>query len=795
MRNEIKVASLMCLVVAMCHGAHMRHARYLCDNPDWELHATHHFFARKYVFGFGQFPFWCPYLGGGYPVLLNPEGPYFSPSLLLTLLLGEVIGLKVYAVAMSVAGVLGMYFLLRARQLSRSASAFGALALVLGTWFSQRTKSGNLNELHYMLFPALAWSLHSRSGRGALLWGGLLFATIVVDGKLAVPVMALMLLVYVALHGLSFRRVEACFESSWLRACLVVLAVGLCIALARLVTTADLFFGREARPFYRAEFYSTKWIRSFGPQAAALRLLLPGYGWFVSDLCVGPVVVLCALYGLARSWSRCWRIMMIGCLALVLVAAHHFPIDFFRVLYAMPPFCWIQMPGKYFDFFIVFAVGCMAAEGAESLRTSAGAWGRRLVYLSAMIGLVPLAFVSLRIDEKTYHVVPDSEQKTESFKQLCGAGIPRGGPRPAAADMYRNIRRGIGTIDFHTPFVLPEHAIPAFFVKKDNRRVANPDYRGEAFVEGCAGTAAMRKLEPNRIVVHARLNMPGTIVVNQNFDRGWRCTAGATLATRGLLSARIDHPGELDIVFRYRSPLALFGMSLSAIAAVLWMGALLFPRRGATWARPLARAIDRLGKGRMYVWSRTQCRAAAFVFAMGLVGVCAVSVWLRNGDIALEKINRTFFSSEFERVLQLASLAPARVRNHPVALKAVGVSLLRLGRPSEALATFSRLAATSKLDAQTASGMGSAYLMLRKYEKADEMFEKTIALDPYGTEGYVLDALALLKDGRLAAARKRFMQAHVRGADDRNTWEGRVVKSLTPELKTPPSAGDDPRGR
>jgi hypothetical protein len=66
------------------------------------------------------------------------------------------------------------------------------------------------------------------------------------------------------------------------------------------------------------------------------------------------------------------------------------------------------------------------------------------------------------------------------------------------------------------PSLLTTHVIPS----------GEPGYEGEVYVAGATGSAAYAKWTPMRLEIDVALDGPGHLVVNQNWDAGWRCEGG-----------------------------------------------------------------------------------------------------------------------------------------------------------------------------------------------------------------------------------------------------------------------------
>lgn len=87
-----------------------------------------------------------------------------------------------------------------------------------------------------------------------------------------------------------------------------------------------------------------------------------------------------------------------------------------------------------------------------------------------------------------------------------------------------------------------------------------PGYRGEQYLDG-PGSVQLLSWSPNVLQFEVDTPAPSILVVNQNYDRGWRVVSGAkqTRSLDGLLSVPVS-AGKNLIVLRYLSLSALLGL-------------------------------------------------------------------------------------------------------------------------------------------------------------------------------------------------------------------------------------------
>jgi len=604
-RGDAAAIAGIAAVLAVFCAPYFIHPFNTSSNGDWQELASHHAFARKCVLEFHQFPFRSPYFGGGYPVVANPALPYLSPLLLVTLGLGEVIGLKVIASLAYFVAALGLYRLTRTHYgYTRPAAAFSALALSLSSWFSTRIWGGSLNELHYCLFPWLIYLGTRRAEsqisnfRSQTIPLALLLAFILLDGKLAWFAIAL----FLGLEALlaSFARAESKIQNpirlrrtKILWSLLCALALASLLAAPRILSTAEFLLGDEKpRAIFRAGYYSPKTISAYQPGGLAQAMVNP---WLLGanrphNVHVGVLVLAFALVACVVCRRTHWRHIVLLALAIWLSLAHYAPLDLFRLLWAVPPFHAMNST-KYFDFFIVFYL-CLLAGGFMEWLLSKGQvvrlltaaddildlWlvlpGERsgaratLLYACFILGLTVQFSTGLAVNTRVYDVPPPSVQRSDEFHQVKGLGLERACDRQSNANQYLNMLRGVGTIDFYSSLLIGEHATPRYFVDLGNALVPNLSYRGEAWLAAGEGRVRLARFSPNLIRVEVELRSPARLAVNQNFHHAWRVDRGTLMADNGRLAVALAEPGSYTLTLRYRPATVLTGMAVSCLALI-----------------------------------------------------------------------------------------------------------------------------------------------------------------------------------------------------------------------------------
>jgi uncharacterized membrane protein YfhO len=107
----------------------------------------------------------------------------------------------------------------------------------------------------------------------------------------------------------------------------------------------------------------------------------------------------------------------------------------------------------------------------------------------------------------------------------------------------------------------------------------------EFLADPSAGTARRRRWSPNRIVLEVDVRRPAVVLVNQNFDPGWRADGGEVANEGGLLAARVE-AGQRALTFYYRPRSFVVGGVVSLMTLLCAAAFLLIHRRSTSARAP-----------------------------------------------------------------------------------------------------------------------------------------------------------------------------------------------------------------
>lgn len=543
--------------------------------------------ARVALTDFHQFPSWNPYHCGGLVLYQHPESPFPGPLFLLTFFwLPTAAAMKVWIVAHLVCGALGARALVADRGGNAAEQLLAATLMAASGFFAEHIGGGHLSFTPFLYLPLVLWafrrSLHDL--RYTIVVAGLFAVTVLEGGTYPAPLMA------VALGAECLARLGSPEDRRGMARALPLIAA-LFVLLAAVRLLPELHYLREhprLEPLDDGiglgEIFSFWTTRNHPRRMATHRYVWPEYDTYVG---VAPVALMLAgvLVALAvRDPRRRERRIDLAVFATLIWCAlgRVRPLSLAALLHALPVFRSLRVPSRFLGPAMV-GFGLLAASALAAARRFAERRGPRLARAVLALELALVLGVSLDVCRTNQRVV----------QQGLDPILSR---RPASADFFQN-----SAADYR--------ALPAFPVGGMGTRgcyVAMEWKPAPGILDGrvpqarlepaTAGAIGETRWSPNRLDFDVRLDAPATLIVNQNYETGWRAggaeTVGAYVVPErrfwdirarpselpvkgaiGLLAVELP-AGRHHLVLRHRPPWLWPGVFLSllgvALAAVIW---------------------------------------------------------------------------------------------------------------------------------------------------------------------------------------------------------------------------------
>ena len=566
--REAMWAALGSVVFALCFSwpivRHISHG----DIPgfgfwtnDWDLFTQSHWVSFYTISHFREFPLWNPYKCGGMPLFGSPVAAVLTPFVLLDLLFGPVIGLRLAVIAHIAIAFGGAYFLARLLGISKLGAIACAATFAGSSWYYLRAEIGHLNFLPgaYTPWPiALLYLGVERRRLTPAALGGLVMALMLMEAGVHVLLFAVVMLALLA-PMIALQR----------RSLMPLLALAIMslftVGFAAVKLLPGLAFtGVYARLWDTAEFTDPRVLLPalFSRDQSPMRDLAWGhFGFYDYGAYIGVWFAGLALLGSVLRFRRAlpWTILSIAVLALALGNFGEFSP--WALIHRVPFYASQREPHRWLISFTL-VTGVLAGFGADAIQGRAKPWGEIVTALLIALALIDGWSVN---EPHVHHVVEGEEAPLPWAPRFRQADDPAYGLRTFMAS-----KANIGVVSCYEP-IAPEPKA---------RGYNQPGYRGEQYLLG-AGTVKLTRWTPNLLTFDIEASRPTRMVVNQNYDPGWRVVEGqGAVVPEGGLIAVIVPEGRQQVVLAYRSKAFVIGLSITLVtfAALLLLWG--YERRG-----------------------------------------------------------------------------------------------------------------------------------------------------------------------------------------------------------------------
>lgn len=586
-KKTILVGALIFLAIVLYVSPLFSHpAALLNDDPyryhDYLQQATYDFLFRQAIVEHHQFPLRTHMLGGGYPLMANPQDCSFSPFSITTLIFKEALGIKINILLFFLIGAFGMAILVRkGLDLPLSGAIFAALAYCFSAWWASRVEWGFYFKLYFHLFPILFYFyLKAKRSLSFLLLAGMTLFVISTQLGLGFVVIFLYIFCYGAVDYLSGiqKNWRPAFIGKIALLALLVFALGAVriIPMAKLVSQNPREVGEyedyENSKHPYPNFYKT--AADFGYALTHYDStpnfpIHPGWG-----------ALLLAAIGAVAAFRKSWKFLVLTVLFSWFSFGPFAVVDIWRPLFFLPMFSSMHQPYQLTNYFILFGISVLAAYSFTLLEKLPGKIAPTLVCIVPLLFLIQPYKDNRHIYQKTFTKQAPHLPYEQQFYQVRGKSLLRGAPRTEHSHQYFNVLRNVGTIDWDGDVLLEENAVPKELVDHQDNVEVNPDYRGEVYWISGKGTAKLEKITPNRIEVTASSGGSDWLIINQNYDPAWRVDGGLDIENReGLIAIRFDSQANRKVALSYRPTNFYIGLMISLVSWCAAIAMLVFRKK------------------------------------------------------------------------------------------------------------------------------------------------------------------------------------------------------------------------
>lgn len=552
---------------------------------DWDQFTFRYETARLAIVRDHQWPFWNPYANGGTVLLAHPHFPALSPWFVMVLLLGAQVGLRVQVFVLMAVGAIGMALWARHHGRSTPAAAFSGVVLMMSAHFALHITEGHLEWTTLGLMPWVALGVERAGGgsRALTIGAALLLASALLLGAIYIPALFLLFFtIWTCALAVQTRR--------WapLRTWIMVATIAIGVSAIKLVPNITFAqqFPRQATELQRTTIHTmvSGWLR---PDQAALYFLYrgstvaePPADSFDSPLLLdaefheygaylGLAGTFLALIGVAVSWRRQWPLYVGAAIFAWMGLGAVAPVDLWALVRNLPLYEQLHVPSRTLAV-VVFVAAFACAAGLDAV-VSPTVNRRRLwtAWLVVVVASAELLVMGHGLFSQIFRVPPPVVTTFDTFAHRpAPPALASLVPATMKSVLMPALRSNSGTLNGYENLSIPQGRV---------HEEGDAEYRGEAYVAGGRGGASLTRWTMSAQEIAVETSQPATLIVNQNFDRGWQAVLAADgvrvpLAVRptdgGLIG--VDVPAGSGVVeLSYWPPGLTRGMLLSLASIAL----------------------------------------------------------------------------------------------------------------------------------------------------------------------------------------------------------------------------------
>ena len=591
---------------------------------DWDLHLFYNGVPRVTLLEYGQFPLWNPYFLGGTAMLAHPESQFLTPSFLLVLLFGEVVGLKLALWLHLVIGLGGGYALGRYYKMERLPAMMTAFVFTLNSMFALAFTVGMtwFMPVAYLPWAFLFYLKGFSDWRYGLVSG--FFLTLMFFSGAAYPLPITLL--FFGLYGLILVVFKEYTFLKLTRLLVIIVIFTLCLGAIKFFPSIE-FQRTYPRTLYDYSGYSLNSLRyslfSRDQTLAAIENLpveQPGFlngvtaGMDENGIYIGLIPFALFIIGIGLHDKR--RLVLFLCFLILLwIGLGSRPRAELWSLLHLVPFYKAMRIAQRFRIVFMLCLAILAGFGLQTMKQyllqvmpqPRWAWLSTLAVL--LLVLTDLVAVSWPVFNDAFSIPPLTVEKNDTFYQI--ADLPaydkNGWVTSEAAtrddpfeeynrfhmfssygSVYPAFLANLGTINVVTSAAVPREAIPT----------SAENYQGEVYLKDTTGALRISRWSPNAITMHLEVEQPGFVVVNQNYYSGWRVVGGQARQVEPVekyLGVKV-FPEDKEIQLYYRPTSFVLGLavSLTTVALALIYTLRLLLTRSLTQPRAKGRQLTNI---------------------------------------------------------------------------------------------------------------------------------------------------------------------------------------------------------
>jgi len=519
---------------------------------DWNSVQFYLAVPRQTIIKFHQFPLWNPYYCGGNPLLAHPAPAFLSPFFIFTLIFDVIPSIKLLILIHMIIGLYGIYILSKYLGLSTYSSYLASFVYTMNSCFTLAISEGHF-RISYAWIPfVFLFYLKSKDDIKNIIPASVFLLLVILSG--GHPIILVFTILFLLTHTI-FKTIQDGKISNFI-ALLLILALTFSLGAVKFLPTIE-YIGEHKRLIkkdtsaYTPEIFYTALLnreQSYGAHH------LPGqvWGWHEYGAYLGGVVIVLSLFGAVVNLRKMWPLILSGLVFILITFGHNSPVDLWEFMRGLPVIKSFHVPSKIRILFIL-PVSIFAGMGLTQVEKRS-----KIVALFAVLFVLGNFFlVNSPALEYPFTIAPKDIGWGDEFYHV----VEKRGAQCFGPDLYGIFLSGRGALNCYEHLRIPAKAMPKY-----KRGILNKGYKGEAFLLNDRGDAMIYYFSPNKVVVNVNATREDTLILNQNFHKGWHVkgSSGVVESTRGLVSTQVT-PKDKRVTFYYLPYSFIIGLILSTI--------------------------------------------------------------------------------------------------------------------------------------------------------------------------------------------------------------------------------------
>lgn len=560
---------------------------------DWDQVFLFSEFQRKSIKDYNQLPLWNPYHAGGVPNIAFHMISFLYLPFIFNFFLGSVIGFKINLAVHLFIGLMGMFLLSRYLKMNTLSAILSTSIFMLNSFIPLHFTSGFPGLLSMAYIPWIFLNflkLFDKKHIKYILLIAVLLNLVFLQGGFYIFFYVLLFLLIYSL--LNFNKYDA---SGIIKKKFYIYSLTFLIGAVIFIPTIDLSFkysrntveysGYSLTTLYhslldRDQGYYTE--RELGPFYNGItgekgkHPFITGisYGWNEYGAYIGLIPLVLFLIGIPLLWKKYRGLIISSLIFLWLAFGDRIPFSLWGFVHLFPIFDQLRASSR----FIIIFIFCLALINGLTLQKLCQLCHKKIrckkffgfinfkktirivAFLIVFFVTLDLIIVNRPVLKDAFIISPLNITPNEEFYQTSKHYKYS---NLTLMHDYPNFLRNEGKANAYIQIPIRVYAVPR----------ESENYKGEVYLINSKGKASYVYWSPNKLIVNVNATSEGYVVINQNYEKGWKTNNNRKVESfNGLISAKV-YPEDKQITFHYLPWSFVAGVIISLIIwIVIFLG-------------------------------------------------------------------------------------------------------------------------------------------------------------------------------------------------------------------------------